>query len=430
MKLSILNGRVIDPTSGFDRIEDLFLSDGMVSGVASAPDGFVSERVIDASDKIVCPGLVDIAVRLGESGEEYRATLERELRAAVAGGITSLGCPPDTTPVLDQPGLVTMLVDRAGALNSAKIFPVGAMTQSLEGDYLAEMVALKQAGCVAFSQGDSVLPNAGVLKRVMEYASTFDFSIWLRPQEEFLSHNGVIHEGEVATRLGLSGIPTIAETMAVSIILMLAKETGASIHLCRLSSLSAVELVRLAKHEGVKVTCDVAINNLHLSDIDIGFFDTNYRLTPPLRSTRDREGLRAGLVDNSVDLICSNHSPVKYDYKKLPLEESYSGASGVEMLLPLTLQWAREEGIPLIVALAKVTSAPRRILGNSERKIAVGEIADLCIFDPEYPWIVNDNSILSSGKNTPFWDSELVGRVTHTIIDGEVVFTKDEDKSL
>ena len=275
--------------------------------------------------------------------------------------------------------------------------------------------------CCIFA-GDGILPEPAVLRKAMEYASTFGLSVWLRPQENSLGSMGVAHEGEVSSRLGLTGVPVLAETVAVSIILMIAKETGANVHLCRLSSAAAVNLVRNAKKESVKVTADISVNNLHLSEVDIGFFDTNYRVTPPLRGVRDREGLRNGLADDSVDLICSNHVPVTYDDKNLPFAEAVPGSSSVELLLPMVLRWAKQEKIPLIKALEKITSNPRRILGLPDQKIEIGEKTDLCIFDPDLPWVVDQTSILSEGKNTPFINSEVVGRNIYTIMNGKILF--------
>ena len=265
-----------------------------------------------------------------------------------------------------------------------------------------------------------------ILKKAMEYAATFGLSVWLSPQESSLSELGVMHEGQVSTRLGLTGIPVIAETLAVATILMLAKDIGARVHLSKLSSYAAVELVRDAKEKGIDVTCDVSVHNLHLCDVDIGFFDTNFRFSPPLRGPRDRKGLRAGLEDDTVDLICSNHSPVGQDFKNIPFAQAMPGSSSVELLLPLTLQWAREEGQTLLKGLKKITSSPSKILGIDPPSLALGELANLCIFDPELPWVVSSKSLVSTGKNTPFIDKELVGRIIYTIVNGKISFDASE----
>jgi dihydroorotase len=361
-------------------------------------------------------------VRLREPGYEYRATLESETAAAVAGGVTSLACPPDTDPPLDEPGLVEMLKHRARSLNQTRVYPIGALTQGLKGERLTEMAELSDAGCVAFSQADAALVDSQVLMRAMQYATTFDFPVWLRPQDAYLSRGGIAHDGQVATRLGLTPIPAVAETAALSSMLLLARETGARVHFCRLSTADGVDMVRQAKVIGLNVTCDVSINHVHLSEMDIAYFDSNCRLVPPLRSLRDRDALRQGLADGAIDAVCSDHSPVDDDAKQLPFGESQAGATGVELLLPLTLQWARESNVGLAAALARVTSAAAAILRVPGGTVSVGAAADLCVFDAHASWTVEPQSLRSQGKNTPFAGHQLKGRVLQTLVDGHIVY--------
>ncbi|MEK6591660.1 MAG: dihydroorotase, partial [Pseudomonadota bacterium] len=309
MKIHIKNGRLIDPKNSIDAPMDVFVAAGKIAAVGAAPKGFTANRTIDASGLVVCPGLVDLAARLREPGFEYMATLESEMEAAIAGGVTSLACPPDTDPPLDEPGLVEMLKFRAKNLNQAHVYPVGALTQALKGARLTEMAELRDAGCVAFSQADAPLTDNHVLLCALQYAATFGFCVWLRPQDPTLARNGVAHDGQVATRLGLPAIPVCAETVALSTILLLARVTGARVHLCRLSSADGVDMVRQAKQLGIPVSCDIAIHHAHLSEMDVGYFDPNCHLTPPLRSARDRDALRQGLADGTVDAICSDHAP-------------------------------------------------------------------------------------------------------------------------
>lgn len=422
MNIHIRNGRLVDPKNNLDAVQDMFIGSGRVIAIGQAPNGFVADRVIDASGLVVAPGLIDLAARLREPGYEYRATLESELDAAVAGGITSLACPPDTDPPLDEPGLVEMVKHRAKMLNQSRVFPVGALTPGLKGAELTEMAELADAGCVAFSQADAPLTDTRVLMRAMQYAATFGFGVWLRPQDSYLAKNGVAHDGEVATRLGLPSIPVIAETIALSTMLKLARETGARLHICRLSSAEGVEMVRAAKREGLPLTCDVSMNHTHLSEMDIGFFDSNCHLMPPLRSLRDREALRAGLLDGTIDAICSNHSPVDDDAKLLPFAEAEVGATGVELLLPLALKWGRQAKLPISEALAKVTSQPARVLGLDLGHLSVGLAADVCIFDPEHCWTVEPAALKSQGKNTPFLGMEMQGRVRYTLVAGQIVY--------
>ncbi|MXS86190.1 dihydroorotase [Nitrosomonas sp. HPC101] len=422
MHICIRNGRLIDPGSGMDRIGDLYLAEDRIISIDSRPAHFRDDREIDASELIVCPGLVDLSARLREPGLEYMATLESELEAAVAGGITSLACPPDTDPPLDEPGLVEMLKHRARNLDRAQVYPVGALTQGLKGERLTEMVELHDAGCIAFSQADVPIANLHVLMRAMQYAATFGFKVWLRPQDMHLANQGVAHDGETATRLGLPAIPVCAETIALASILALMKETGASVHLCRISSAEGVALVRAAKQQGLPLTCDVSVHHVHLIDMDIGFFDANCHLMPPLRGLADRDALRAGLMDGTIDAICSDHAPVDDDAKLLPFAQAETGATGLELLLPLTLKWAVENRLSLPEALGRITACPARILGIGAGRLAVGAPADLCVFDPDAYWIVSNTELKSQGKNTPFLGMELCGRARFTLIGGHIVY--------
>ena len=422
MKIQIKNGRLIDPKNGIDAVMDVFIAAGKVVAIGSAPNNFQANRVIDAEGLVVCPGLVDLSARLREPGYEYKATLESEMDAAVAGGITSLACPPDTDPPLDEPGLVEMLKHRARSLNQARVYPIGALTQGLKGKHLTEMAELRDAGCVAFGQSDAPLTDTLVMMQSMQYAATFGFGVWLRPQDMSLSNNGVAHDGEVATRLGLPPIPVCAETIALSNIILLARETGAKVHLCRLSSAEGVSMVRAARKQGLSITCDVAINHMHLSEMDIGFFDSNCHLVPPLRGLSDRDALRAGLMDGTIDAVCSDHTPVDEDAKLLPFGEAEVGATGLELLLPLTLKWALEMKLPLSTAIAKITVEPAKILGVDAGHLSPATAADLCIFDPNQYWKVEPAALKSQGKNTPFLGMELQGRVKYTLVDGSIVY--------
>ena len=422
MNIAIRNGRVIDPKNSFDRVTDIYIRSGKIASLGAVPPGFEVGREINARGLIVCPGLVDLSARLREPGLEYKATLESEMGAAVAGGVTSLACPPDTDPVLDEPGLVEMLKYRARGRNQTRVYPIGALTRGLRGEWLTEMAELHSAGCVAFGQSDRPLPNNRVLMQAMQYASTFGFCLWLRPQDVNLADGGVAHDGEVATRLGLAAIPVCAETVALSHIILMAKETGARVHLCRLSSAEGVAMTRAARKQGLPITCDVAVNHVHLSEMDIGFFDSNCHLVPPLRSLGDRDALRAGLLDGTIDAICSDHAPVDEDAKLLPFAEAEAGATGLELLLPLTLKWAAETKLPLVAALSRITGEPACILGVEAGHLTPGGDADLCIFDPDHYWTIEASTLKSQGKNTPFLGWELQGKVKYTLINGNVVY--------
>jgi dihydroorotase len=422
MNIHIQNGRLIDPKNHLDALQDVFIVERRIASIGVPPAGFVAAQTLDARGLIVMPGLVDIAARLREPGFEYKATLESEMNAAAAGGVTSLACPPDTDPPLDEPGLVEMLKHRARSLNKARVFPIGALTYGLKGAELTEMIELAEAGCKAFSQADAPLTDTRVLLRAMQYAATMGYSVWLRPQDSFLAKNGVAHDGEVATRCGLAGIPISAETIALSTMLTLAKDTGVALHICRLSSAAGVEMIRVAKQQGLRVTCDVAMNHVHLTERDIGFFDANCHLVPPLRSLRDRDALRLGLQDGTIDAICSDHTPVDEDAKLAPFAEAEAGATGLELLLPLVLKWAEQARVPLVDALARITLSPAQLIGQKTGHLSVGAPADLCIFDPKASWRVEPAALKSQGKNTPFNGYEMQGRVRYTVLDGRVVF--------
>jgi dihydroorotase len=421
MKIEIKNGRAIDPASNRNENASVFIDHGIIAGVGNAPAGFVADKVIDASGKVVCPGFVDLCARLREPGFEYRATLESEMRAAVAGGITTLVCPPDTDPVLDEPGLVEMLTRRAKMADQARVLPLGALTVGLEGAKLTEMVELTEAGCVGFFQADQPIVDTMVLLRALQYAATYDFTVWLRPQDAHLGRGGVAHDGEVASRLGLAGIPASAETVAISTIVHLMRDTGAKIHLARLSSAAGVELVRRAKAEGLPLTADVGIHHLLLTDRDIGYFDTQYRFTPPLRALADRDALSRGVIDGTINAICSDHTPSDEDAKHVPFAEAEPGATALETLLSLTLKWAETANLPLPKALAKITADPAALLGLAVGKLAVGAPADICIFNPQAFWVITAQTLVSQGKNTPYLARELQGKVTHTLVNGRIV---------
>ena len=422
MKIHIKNGRLIDPKNNTDTQVDLYLAAGKVAAVGKAPDGFSANRVIDATNLVVSPGLIDLSARLREPGFEYKATLESEMLAAVAGGVTSLACPPDTDPPLDEPGLVEMLKHRAKTLNQAHVYPIGALTIGLGGEQLTEMAELRDAGCVGFSHADIPLKDNQVLWRALQYAATFGFCVWLRPQDGYLAKDGVAHDGEMATRLGLPGIPAFAETIAIATIVELTRATGARVHLCRLSTREGVALVRAAKREGLSLSCDVGIHHAHLSEMDLGYFDSHCHLLPPLRSARDRDALREGLKDGTIDALCSDHTPVDEDSKLLPFGESEAGATGLELLLPLTLKWAVEMKVPLVQALARVTQKPAQVLGLNSGNLSVGQDADICVFDPEQYRKVTAAELKSQGKNTPFLGIELPGKVRYTMVQGQIVY--------
>lgn len=431
MKILIQNGRVIDPASGRDEVTDIAIASDRIVSIGKAGD-FAADRRIDATGRIVAPGLVDLAARLREPGHEHEGMLESELAAAAAGGVTSLVCPPDTDPALDEPGLVEMLKFRARKLSRCRLFPLGALTRGLAGEVLTEMAELTEAGCVGFSQAEVPIADTLVMQRALLYAATYGYTVWVRPQDAWLG-KGVAASGAVATRLGLSGVPAMAESIALHTLFELVRSTGARVHLCRISSAAGVALVRAAKAEGLPITADVSINSLHLTDVDIGYFNSAMRVTPPLRQGRDRDALRAALADGTLDALVSDHNPVSADEKTLPFAEATPGATGLELLLPLALKWGEDSGAGLLRALATITSEPVRALGASlgslsasAGRLVEGGVADVCVFDLDERWQAKPSALKSQGKHTPFAPEhtgfELPGRVKATLVAGTVAY--------
>jgi dihydroorotase len=416
MKIAIRNGRIVDPANGIDRVADLFIAAGKITAIGTAPADWHSSKEINAQGLVVAPGLVDLAVHV------KRGTLVSELAAAAAGGVTSMVCSPDTDPVLDEPGLVDMLRMRANAQHGAHLYPLGALTKDLAGQQLSELSKLALAGCIGFSQADAPIVDTQVLWRAMQYAATFGFTTWLRPEDYYLSKDGSAHDGEVSSRLGLNGIPSFSETIAIARIAQISGALNAKIHLSKLSSAQGVEMVRAAKKEGLKITADVSIHHLHLTDIDIGHFNPNYRLTPPLRTVRDRDALIEGVRDGTIDCIVSDHTPRPVEAKQVPFGEAPPGASAIELLLSLTLRFAETAKLSLSEALATITSRAAKTANIPGGSLAVGAAADVCVLDPSAYRHIIPASLKSAGKNTPFMGYELPGVVRATVAAGHLTY--------
>ncbi len=419
----IQGGRLIDPANGLDAVTDLYIdSTGFIAAVGKAPDGFQASATIDAKGKIVCPGLIDLRARLREPGLEYKATMESETRAAVTAGITTLCCPPDTWPVIDTPAMAQMIQSRAWRFGLAFVHPLGALTQNLEGKLLTDIAALEEAGCVGVSNALEPVTDTLVMRRAMEYAATFGLTVYLHAEDPWLRNTGCMHEGEVSTRLGLPGIPEAAETVAIARDLALIEQTGVHAHFCGLTSARAVAMISAARKQGLPVTADVTAHHLHLTEHDIGFFNTECHVRPPLRSTRDRDALRAALKSGVISAICSDHQPHEPDAKLAPFAESESGITGLETLLPLTLRLVDEKILTLSEAIALLTAKPAEILGVEAGALGSGATADLCIIDPKARWTLSPDKLVSRGRNSPFLGWEFTGQVVYTLVGGEVVF--------
>jgi dihydroorotase len=417
LSLEIRGGRVIDPATGVDRAASVYVVDGRIAAIADTPPAsFSAAQRIDAGGCIVCPGLIDLAVRL--------PNVERELGAAAAGGVTRVVCPPDTSPPLDEAGLVERLIRRAGEAGGTRVHPLGALTRALDGETLGEMATLAGAGCIAFSQGKRPIHDTLVMMRALQYAASLGYAVWLQPEDYHLAQGGAAHDGLVAARLGLPGIPVCAETIAIATALELLRASACRVHFRRLSSAAGVRLLAAAREEGLPVSGDVSAYHLHLTDEAIGLFDASTRLSPPLRTASDRDALRAALADGTLQAVVSDHTPVNDDGKQLPFAEAEPGASGVELLLPLTLALAADGRMPLARCLAAITSEPARIAGLPGGTLAVGAAADICIFDPTDRWQVTPAALHSSGSNTPLAGQTLTGRVRQTLVEGRTVFSR------
>lgn len=434
MRLHIANGRLIDPANGVDGPHDLFLADGRVAAVGAAPDGFHADRVLDATGLAVLPGLVDLSARVAQPGHATGlAFAPAELRAALAGGVTRLVMPPDAASddALDEPGKVDALT-RQMETGQPRIHPLGAMTVGLAGETLTEMGLLAQAGCLAYAQGEHGIADTRVLWGAMRYASGLGYTLWLRPQDPWLAQGAVAASGAYAERLGLEGLPPQAETVALNTIFELQRATGARVHLTRLSTAPGLALLRAARREGLAVTADVSAHNLHLTDVDIGFFDTHFHLQPPLRGQRDRDAIQAALAEGLVQALCSDHTPVDKHGKAAPFPVSTPGATALELLLSLTLKWARDHRVPLADALARVTSGPGAVLSGTSSgtsnpaaqagQLGVGAPADACLVDLDAEWLVTPTALQSRSPHTPFAGMMLPGRVRATVVGGQLAW--------
>ncbi|MDH3390124.1 MAG: dihydroorotase [Gammaproteobacteria bacterium] len=423
MSLRIRNGLIVDPAEARVREADLYLQDGKIVGIGSAPSGFAAAQEIDVRGRWVMPGLIDCQARLRDPGQPEKANIESETLAAIRNGITTLCVPPDTQPPIDNSATVELIHHRNEMFgHKAHVYPIGALTRGLAGEQLSNMASLRDNGCIAFSNARHRLASNLVQRRAMDYAAGQTSLVIIQPLDHDLLGNGCAHEGAIATRLGLPAIPVAAETAALAKDIELVEQTGARTHFGQLSCARSVDMLRGAKAKGLPVSADCAIHQLFLTDHDIGEFDSNMFTIPPLRSQRDRDALRAGVADGTIDCLCSDHQPHEVDAKLKPFPSAEPGISGLDTLLALALRLVDEELLPLAEMIAKLSLNPAAILSLPGGKIALGEIADLVIVDPESHWICKSDNFVSKGKNTAFEGWDFRGSVTHTIIDGEIVY--------
>lgn len=425
-RIKIRGGRLIDPHNRIDEDLDLYVAEGRVAAVGNMPDGFTSDIEIDASGLYVTPGIIDLCARLREPGEEFKATIDSECRAAAASGITTLCCPPDTSPVIDTPAVIELIHHRARQVGMARVVGLGALTRNLDGERLSEMYALKQAGCVGVSNARTPLASTLIQRRAFEYAATFDLTVFLHANDAALAADGCMHEGHVSTRLGLPGIPEAAETVAVARDLALIQQTGVRAHFGRLTTQRAVRMVARAQFDGLPITADVAVPNLYLTELDTIDFGPDYHFIPPLRTQQDRDGLYEGLRSNTLTAICSDHQPHEPDAKLKQFPATEPGASGLDSLLPLTLKLVTENKLLLRDAIARITCGPAQVLNLPYGELGVGRTADICIFAPHATWRLTETNMKSRGKNTPFRGWEMCGEVRYTLRDGSIIYSHNQ----
>jgi dihydroorotase len=427
-RISIRGGRLVDPANGVDAFRDLHIADGAVVAVGPPPAGFVPDRVLQAAGQVVCPGFVDLCARVREPGYEHKATIASETAAAAASGITTLCCPPDTDPVVDTPAVAQLIYQTAQRGGAARVLPAGALTQQLQGKQITEMAALKRAGCPVMSHADRPIANTQVQRRAMEYAASFDLAVFLHPEDAYLREGGCVHEGRIGTRLGLPGIPQAAETVAVARDLALAEQTGARVHFRGLSTARATQMLAEAQGRGIGASADVSAHQLILTEDDVDGFDADCRVIPPLRTAADRDALRRAVAGGTIAAVCSDHQPHDADAKLAPFPTAAPGISALETLLPLVLSLVHEGIMDLTTAIARLTWGPAEILGLPLGRLDVGRSADLCVFDPHAPWTLTEENLVSRGRNSPFIGRVLQGRVTWTLLQGQVVFRRDREQ--
>lgn len=425
-RLHITKGRLIDPASQLNKKGDIYIADGNIIAIDKPPDGFSADQTIDANGLMVCPGLVDLCARLREPGAEHKADIRSETIAAAAAGITTLCCPPDTDPVIDEPAVVELINHKTENAAHSNVLVLGALTFGLKGEQLSEMSALQEAGCVGVSNARHPVENTLVLKRAYAYAANYDLTVFIEPDDHWLSAGGYAHEGSVASRLGLQGIPVSAETTALARALELVAETGVRAHFGRLSSASAVAMIRRAKADQLNITADVSAHQLHLTELDISSFNSACHVLPPLRTQRDLEALRQGVADGTIDAICSDHQPHDPDAKQGPFASTEPGISALDTLLPLCLRLVNDNVLDLESAIRALTHSPASILDAKLGQLSPGARADICIYDPKAEWQLDKTTMLSRGKNSPFLGWHFQGKTRHTIVAGTLIHSDSD----
>ncbi len=418
--LQIKNGHIIDPANGIDKKADLWIEDGKV--VAIGKHAGTPDQTIDATGKIVCPGLIDMHVHLREPGQEWKEDIESGSRAAIAGGVTSMCCMPNTGPHIDHTGIARQIIERAKQVNLCNVHPIGAVTKNLDGKELTEMRELTRAGCVAFSDDGAPIWHAGVMRKALEYSATFGYMIIQHAEEKELTGGGCINEGWISTQLGVKGMPVEGEESMIARDIMLARRADARYHVAHISSKRGVQMIREAKAEGLKVTTEAAPHHFALTEEEVLGFNVDAKMSPPLRTEADRLAVIEGLRDGTIEVIATDHAPHHEDDKRCGLSCAAFGIVGLETMLPVSLDLVRAKVLSLSDLIAKMSCNPARLLGLDAGTLSVGAEADVCIFDAEATWTVDREKLVSKGKNTPWHGKTMTGQVTHTLKGGRVVF--------
>ena len=424
-RTAYIHARLMDPDSGRDERGALLVEDGIIRDLGprlfadGVPDG---TEVIDCSGLVLAPGLVDARVLVHEPGETYKESVASAAAAAVTGGVTSIVTLPNTNPVIDDVALIEFMIARGAETDLVNLYPYGALTIGAKGEKLTEIGLLREAGAVAFTDGTRAIADPVLLRRALSYATAFDALIIQHPEEPALARGGQMNEGELATRLGLAGIPVCAEVMMIERDLHLLPSSGGRYHAAHVSTAAAIDAIRKAKARGVNVTCDTAPHYFGLNENAIGSYRTFAKLSPPLRSEDDRKAVAEGLRDGTIDFIASDHIPQDPDSKRLPFAQAVPGATGLETLLPLTLELYHNKVLSLIDALGKITAAPARLLNLPAGRLEIGARADLVLIDPDRPWRIREEQLLSKSKNTLFDRRPVQGRCLRTVFGGRTVF--------
>ncbi|OIO72504.1 MAG: dihydroorotase [Zetaproteobacteria bacterium CG1_02_53_45] len=422
--LLIKNGHLIDPANAVDGVADLWIQDGKV--VAAGNYDGTADEVIDAAGKIVCPGLIDMHVHLREPGQEWKEDIESGSRAAVAGGVTSMCCMPNTGPHIDHAGIALQIVARAKQVNLCNVHPIGAVTKNLDGKELTEMRELSRAGCVAFSDDGLPIWHAGVMRKALEYSASFGYLVIQHAEEKTLTAGGAINEGWISTQLGVAGMPAVGEDSMIARDIMLTKLSGARYHVAHISTQGAVELVRQARKQGLKVTTEAAPHHFALTEDEVLGYNVDAKMSPPLRTEEDRQAVIEGLRDGTIEVIATDHAPHHEDDKRCGLSCAAFGIVGLETMLPVSLDLVRAGVLTMSDMIAKMTCNPAQLLGLDAGTLSEGAAADVCIFDADATWVLDRNKLVSKGKNTPWHGKQMTGLVTHTLKDGRLVFAEGE----